>query len=183
MALIAGLIVMASVGLPDACMDRDGPPVDLTSSVEITPYLVKGRSIRRAARGMALERSGEPKKIGRFEYQWTSRFLINEAGRIERVCGKVSYHIAYPEFSERLACFSGLSDAVRAHEDRHLEITDTIIKDAFAAMIGWPAEQANAQLRHIDTYIDNANEAFHRSPEGQSVDLEAYMKAECLAPN
>ena len=184
-----GLAALASAahGAPvggEICSPDTGT-AGIASAVEVTPYQVAGRSVDEVVDALTSREKPYPSRaygqVGWFDYAWTSRVSTNAAGQVSSACVTVRYKIHYPEMKDPAMkrCFSGLVQKVAAHERRHLEITDAVIRDRLDKIVGLPASKAKKELARLDVEINRVNEKFHHRREGRTMGPEFFPNEGC----
>ncbi|MGV6819150.1 MAG: DUF922 domain-containing protein [Parvularcula sp.] len=157
----------------------------IRSAVEVSTYPVAGRSVGAVVEALTSREKPYPSRaygqVGWFDYSWTSRVSTNAAGQVSSACVTVQYKIHYPEMTDpgMQRCFSGLVQKVAAHERRHLDITDAVIRERLDKIVGLPASKAKKELARLDIEINRANEKFHHRREGRTMGPEYFPNEGC----
>lgn len=187
--MIADLLFsILAVGAPSAdaplrCdYDKNGSAYH--STTDVIPYPVDGRTVdevnEQLAGGSKPFSFTDNSEIGWFSYSWRSR-IGTRADEVYAVCINVHYTIYYPEFVDpkMKRCFRRVGEHVLDHENRHKAISEKALRKAGRRVLGRSKASAQSRLDQLDSEIDEAQDAFHRTRSGGPVRRKDFPESSC----
>ncbi len=186
LVLIMGIASLLAPTVNGLECQYDEKGLSLRSQLTVKEYEVRGTRPEVAL--AMLRESYKPYQplgrdtLGAHAAEWQVRYHLSaEEGRVIKACFHTQYVIHLPRFTDAAMarCFEDLVDAIRVHEERHHKLTKPLVDQAGRFLIGLQEDALEAKLTKLRETVNDQNQVFHDSPEGQPIILNPYYRRRC----